>query len=1042
MTRSTAQILEVKETHHPHLYQRQHHQSTRLPFRQYQYPFHHDKDKNDQFLPGSIISIVHFSAVENYNKSTNTRTSTIRSSNGPELNNTHAYICKLSTQCSQNKVTTKKDPEVEILTTSANNITFPQDLLMICFDGSISIPLPPVNPHSLEDDHDADGGCTPKQTFVSSVSKQISSIFGDMNCVKQMLYIVEIDPKVQIVNSYNKKNLNSQKNKYCIALKHCPEDLNQVKGCVVSLQGNHVVVPLLSVSLSQLRLLSNNEHRFFNNKGNRKDGNVDDVNDIHKNNDNMNDDPELALLHLCLKRQLMGSILFCSPVPATPIRTTSTTSLLSSSQNEELYVPGNSIAEFNIPHIRSGESELFQYQVQEVLPYHRKSVYSNKFSPSSQNEAHNICLYQVLPSTRITLYSNYLRGGNNLEEHGSNKSNQDDIKTDNCKKRSGTEKTLLNTIDAIRQISVVQNTTLYGRKELGTSPLRKINNCCSFLDIPRVFLLSGSPGVGKTYAVSKAVQTSSEVGPTKLLSIRGSELLSGGVASDATQELITIFNKSVFFASKSNKSVSIIFMDECDALFSSEVVSATMSSLLDQMSSHVRRRKPTEDMELPQNDDAWKRIVVIAATNRIDAIPAPLRRPGRFDRELCISPPNMNERYNILKNLLNDLLENDDRTLERKSTKMKHANTDAPALTDEKGLKHIAELCVGYVPADLASLVRRAAFICIEKGSDNVTIDHLSVSMKDVGASALRDSAISAPPATRWDDIAGDAGGAKTALRRAVEWPKTKRKEFASLGLNPPRGILLHGPPGCAKTTLVRAAAGSAGVAFLSLSPADVYASSYVGEAEVVVRRAFSLARSAAPCILFFDEIDSIIGTSSNCASGMDRGSNAEGRVLSTFLNEMDGVDGSINDGVLVLGATNRPSTLDSAILRPGRFDRVIYVPPPDENGRKQILEAHIHAWQSDGDDPQEKIDVEYLSKDEVTGLMTGAEIVGACREAAMLAIRGYMSSSGAGQNLSDKTKPIVLQRHLEICLQACTPLLTHKLQEYNSFEAENKSII
>ena len=170
------------------------------------------------------------------------------------------------------------------------------------------------------------------------------------------------------------------------------------------------------------------------------------------------------------------------------------------------------------------------------------------------------------------------------------------------------------------------------------------------------------------------------------------------------------------------------------------------------------------------------------------------------------------------------------------------------------------------------------------------------------------------------------------------------------MGLSAPRGILLHGPPGCAKTTLARAAAGSAGVAFLSLAPADVYASSYVGEAEAIVRRAFALAKSSAPCILFFDEVDSILGSDSgdNASHGMGRGgrgSSAEARVLSTMLNEMDGVDGSIQDGVLVLGATNRPDCIDAALLRPGRFDKVIYVPPPDVPARRAILKRQCEKW-------------------------------------------------------------------------------------------------
>ena len=257
--------------------------------------------------------------------------------------------------------------------------------------------------------------------------------------------------------------------------------------------------------------------------------------------------------------------------------------------------------------------------------------------------------------------------------------------------------------------------------------------------------------------------------------------------------------------------------------------------------------------------------------------------------------------------------------------------------------------------------------------------------------------------------------------------------------------ILLHGPPGCGKTKLARAAAGAAKIAFLSLSPADVYSSSYVGDAEAVVRRAFSLARSAAPCVLFFDEIDSIVGTSSSGIHGMGRGdgrgSTAEARVLSTFLNEMDGVDGSISDGVLLLGATNRPSTIDAALLRPGRFDRVIYVPPPDRNGRRAILESQCENWNAQALEPTDnycKVDVDYLSSDAVSGLMTGAEIVGACRDAAMLAVKEILSLYPVSGNSEVMAR--VRHCHLEQSLKAVKPLLSNAqiLIEYTSFENRN----
>jgi len=252
---------------------------------------------------------------------------------------------------------------------------------------------------------------------------------------------------------------------------------------------------------------------------------------------------------------------------------------------------------------------------------------------------------------------------------------------------------------------------------------------------------------------------------------------------------------------------------------------------------------------------------------------------------------------------------------------------------------------------------------------------------------------------------------------------------------------------GCAKTTLARAAAGSAGVAFLSLSPADVYASSYVGEAEAIVRRAFALAKSSAPCILFFDEVDSILGSEADesASHGMGRGgrgTSAEARVLSTLLNEMDGVDGSIQDGVLVLGATNRPDCIDAALLRPGRFDKVIYVPPPDVPARRAILKHQCEKWGmqiSDDDSTINAIDVDYLASDHVTDKMTGAEIVGACREAAMMAIRESLDMSrGEGAN---ETTPKVTQDHLITSLNNVNPLLSNESLEleYSRFQDEAK---
>jgi len=275
-----------------------------------------------------------------------------------------------------------------------------------------------------------------------------------------------------------------------------------------------------------------------------------------------------------------------------------------------------------------------------------------------------------------------------------------------------------------------------------------------------------------------------------------------------------------------------------------------------------------------------------------------------------------------------------------------------------------------------------------------------------------------------------------------VEWPRSKKNEFAKLGLGPPRGILIYGPPGCAKTTLAQAAAGASGITFISLSPADIYASSYVGEAEAILRRAFSHARSASPCILFFDEIDSILGSPFDFENGtsVERGTSAETGILMTFLNEMDGIDGNVFDGVLVLGATNRPYSVDPALMRPGRFDSVIYVPPPDKGDRLGILKNHFQKVKI-----EPEVNLALISSDEFSESFTGAEIVGACVEATMLALRESMLEIKSEnfelfQRKKEKLNlPLLKQCHLEETFKSIKPLLSKRvLSKFTAFQSMN----
>lgn len=555
-----------------------------------------------------------------------------------------------------------------------------------------------------------------------------------------------------------------------------------------------------------------------------------------------------------------------------------------------------------------------------------------------------------------------------------------------------------------------------------SSSSASVSSAMPYLDdgMLRFILLAGPPGTGKTHALRTAVETLG----IPLLSLQGSQIMA--TTASHVGEAIRDLTESVRRACRNNRP-TMIFLDEVDALVASpnESMATALASLMDEIARNSNNSNNHKKLWYPKNhkNDSRCLVMLVAATNRVDVIPAHLRR--RFDHEIAMTPPRVEERLEILSNLL--------------LHQAQAAVTDMPT---RKELLELARDCVGCVPSDLAAIVRKACVMAYtqQEDPDNTNssislLDRLRHAATIVGASALRDAAMQAPPRTVWNDIAGDAGGAKKALQQAIEWPRTRKAAFDALGLTPPRGILLYGPPGCAKTTLARAAAGAAGVAFLKLDPADVYASSFVGDAEAVVRRAFALARAASPCIIFFDEIDAIVGSSS-MENGMTRGSSAEARVLSTFLNEMDGVDRSpADDGVIVLGATNRPWTLDAALLRPGRLDKIIHVPPPDDEARRQLLSKQTEGWpltNSDGGGSVQ-LDMDRLVK--LSERMTGAEIVGACRDAARKALR-ISAPNRDGDFYIDKI-------YLEEAMLQVKPLLQDDavLEEYKKFEKGHRRL-
>lgn len=429
---------------------------------------------------------------------------------------------------------------------------------------------------------------------------------------------------------------------------------------------------------------------------------------------------------------------------------------------------------------------------------------------------------------------------------------------------------------------------------------------------------------------------------------------------------------------------AIIFIDELDAICprrdnKREQESRIVGQLLTLMDGNKKTVK------LPH-------VVVVASTNRVDAIDPALRRPGRFDSEIEVTVPSLEERLQILKLY----------------TKNLHLDSTVD-------LQTIAASCNGYVGADLQALCREAALLAyrrLSNSSEDEKVHTLIMADWESARSQVRASmtrGVTKEVSTvLWDDIGG-LQDLKKKLQQAVEWPIKHAAAFARLGISPVRGVLLHGPPGCSKTTLAKAAAHAAQASFFSLSGAELY-SKYVGEGEALLRRTFQSARLAAPSILFFDEADAIApkrtgpgGNSGNVTVGE--------RLLSTLLTEMDGLE--LATGIIVLAATNRPKAIDAALLRPGRFDMVLYVPPPDVQGRHEILRIHTRKMKL-GED------VDLVKIAECTELFTGADLEGLCREAGMAALREDLSANS------------IHKAHFEAARRSLRPSLTKaEIDEY-----------
>jgi len=505
------------------------------------------------------------------------------------------------------------------------------------------------------------------------------------------------------------------------------------------------------------------------------------------------------------------------------------------------------------------------------------------------------------------------------------------------------------------------------------------------IEPPKGVLLYGPPGTGKTL-LAKAVANESEA---HFILLNGPEIMSK-FYGESEKKIREIFDEA------EKNAPSIIFIDEIDSL----------APKREESGGEVERRVVSQLLTMMDGLKSRGRVVVIGATNRQNAIDPALRRPGRFDREVEISVPDKEGRLSILK-----------------------IHTRGMPLTDDVNLEDFARKTHGFVGADINSLAKEAAMNVLRRNLHKFdveedeeipqeTLDLLKVSKKDfnealktVRPSAMREVLVETPN-TKWKDVGG-IEPVKRDLREAVEWPLKFPDSFTRMGITPPKGVLLYGPPGTGKTLLAKAVANESESNFIQVKGPSLL-SMWVGKSEEGIRKIFERARQVSPCIVFFDEIDSI---ASKRGQSMGGGSKVTENVLNQLLAEMDGIEDLNN--VIVVGATNRPDILDPALLRPGRFDRIVFVPVPEAKGRLQILKIHTKNMPLD-----KSVDLEKMSEE--TEGYTGADLEALAKEAAMLALR------------EDKDIKHVTAKHFEKAIDKVQPSVSkNDAERYKQVESK-----
>lgn len=482
------------------------------------------------------------------------------------------------------------------------------------------------------------------------------------------------------------------------------------------------------------------------------------------------------------------------------------------------------------------------------------------------------------------------------------------------------------------------------------------------IEAPKGVLLHGPPGTGKTL-LAKAVANETNA---NFYSISGPEIMSK-FYGESEERLREVFKEA------EENAPSIIFIDEIDSI----------APKREEVSGDVEKRVVSQLLTLMDGIQSRGKLVVIGATNRPNAIDPALRRPGRFDREIDIGIPDEQGRLDILL-----------------------IHTRGMPLTEDVSLESIAKVTHGFVGADLEALSKEAAMRSLRRILPEINLEQPKIpaqilnkikitkqdfdeALRDVQPSAMREVLVQRPN-VGWEDIGG-LQQVKEELAEAIEWPLKHANLFAEANVDPPKGILLYGPPGTGKTMMAKAVAATSEANFISIKGPELI-SKWVGESEKGVREVFRKARQAAPCVIFFDELDAI---APRRGGGSEGDAHVTERVLSQMLTELDGLEDL--KGVVVIGATNRPDIIDEALLRPGRFDRILEVPPPDNEARKHIFQIHTKKKPLESDVNLDKLV-------EMTEGMTGADIAALLNAAAMSAIKEHVrQKSGSKLKISMK---------------------------------------